>query len=114
MAPTTPKDLKLVRIEVEPLEGKGSDLFHVSVRVNGQISQILRQYKIKMGILDRIESIELEMERMQKNKATEHHRGMLKAQLAKLRAEVIESQTKTKGGGSGFDVAKTGPATVAM
>ena len=39
----------------------------------------------KMGITERIQDIEAEMARTQKNKATEGHLGRLKAQLAKLR-----------------------------
>jgi ribosome-interacting GTPase 1 len=39
-----------------------------------------------MGILEKIKEIEKEMERTQKNKATEHHFGMMKARLAKLRS----------------------------
>jgi len=37
----------------------------------------------------KIEEIEAEMARTQKNKATEFHIGTLKAKLAKLRAELI-------------------------
>ncbi len=34
-----------------------------------------------MGILEKIKDIEQEMERTQKNKATEHHFGLMKARL---------------------------------
>jgi len=64
-------------------------------------------------ILQKIAEIESEMARTQKNKATSHHLGSLKAKLAKLRRELIEP----KGGGAakpgdGFDVAKTGDARI--
>lgn len=64
-------------------------------------------------ILQKIAEIESEMARTQKNKATSHHLGTLKAKLAKLRRELIEP----KGGGAakpgeGFDVAKTGDARI--
>lgn len=36
-----------------------------------------------MGISDKIAEIEAEMARTQKNKATEHHLGSLKAKLGK-------------------------------
>ncbi|VDK55613.1 unnamed protein product [Cylicostephanus goldi] len=65
-----------------------------------------------MSILQKIQDIEDEMARTQKNKATNAHLGMLKAKLAKLRQELI---TPKGGGGStgeGFDVAKTGDARV--
>lgn len=38
-----------------------------------------------MGILERIQDIEKEIARTQKNKATEYHLGLLKAKLAKYR-----------------------------
>ena len=52
------------------------------------------------------------MNKTQKNKATAKHIGLLKAQLAKLRRELIEP--KSGGGPSimGFEVAKTGDARV--
>lgn len=43
---------------------------------------------VKMGILEKIKEIELEMTRTQKNKATEYHLGQLKAKLAKLRTQL--------------------------
>jgi uncharacterized protein len=66
-----------------------------------------------MGILEKIKDIEKEMERTQKNKATEHHLGMLKAKLAKLRSELLEPPKKGPKG-EGFDVIKHGHARVAM
>uniref|UniRef100_A0A8D3E914 Developmentally regulated GTP binding protein 1 n=1 Tax=Scophthalmus maximus TaxID=52904 RepID=A0A8D3E914_SCOMX len=49
-----------------------------------------------MSILAKIAEIESEMARTQRNKATAHHLGLLKARLAKLRRELI-----TPKGGSG-------------
>ena len=49
----------------------------------------------------------------QKNKATSYHLGQLKAKLAKLRRELIAPpSTGGGGGGVGFDVARTGIASV--
>lgn len=49
----------------------------------------------------------------QKNKATSYHLGLLKAKLAKLRRELISPQGGGGGGGGiGFDVARTGIASV--
>ena len=42
-----------------------------------------------MGVAAKIAEIEAEMARTQKNKATEHHFGVLKAKLAKLRKTAI-------------------------
>jgi small GTP-binding protein len=67
-----------------------------------------------MGILDRIKDIEIEMARTQKNKATMSHLCRLKAQLAKLRTELLEGQTSSGGKGEGFEVSKTGDARVAL
>jgi ribosome-interacting GTPase 1 len=38
-----------------------------------------------MGIIEKIQEIEREIARTQKNKATEYHLGLLKAKLAKYR-----------------------------
>lgn len=38
-----------------------------------------------MGILEKIQDIEREIAKTQKNKATEYHLGLLKAKLAKYR-----------------------------
>ena len=67
----------------------------------------------KMSIVQKIADIEAEMNRTQKNKATSHHLGLLKAKLAKLRRELIEPKGGSGGGaGEGFDVARTGDARV--
>ncbi|VDL79296.1 unnamed protein product [Nippostrongylus brasiliensis] len=65
-----------------------------------------------MSILQKIQDIEDEMARTQKNKATNAHLGMLKAKLAKLRQELITPKGGGGGGGEGFDVAKTGDARI--
>lgn len=62
---------------------------------------------------EQIRAIEEEILRTQKNKATEHHIGKLKAKLARLRAELEKSRSR-KGGGYGFQVKKEGDATVAL
>ena len=66
-----------------------------------------------MGIVDRIKDIEYEMSRTQKNKATNSHLMRLKAQLAKLRRELLAPPKKSKTG-EGFDVEKNGNARVAL
>ena len=65
--------------------------------------------------LDRINEIELEMSRTQKNKATAHHLGLLKAKMARLKRELIDGVTK-KGGAKeeGFDVQKTGDCRIGL
>ncbi|GAA5952857.1 hypothetical protein JCM8115_002368 [Rhodotorula mucilaginosa] len=62
-----------------------------------------------MGVLEKIRDIEAEMARTQKNKATEYHLGLLKAKLARYRAELLEgSSGGSSKAGAGFDVAKAG------
>jgi len=61
----------------------------------------------------KIKEIEEEILKTQKNKATEHHIGKLKAKLAKLREELKEKKSG-KGGGKGFSIKKSGDATVGM
>ncbi|GJE84434.1 developmentally regulated GTP binding protein 1 [Phanerochaete sordida] len=66
-----------------------------------------------MTTVQKIKEIEDEMARTQKNKATSYHLGQLKAKLAKLRRELIgPSGGGGGGGGLGFDVARTGIASV--
>src|SRR3989337_1226834 len=67
-----------------------------------------------MGIQEKIKRIEDDLHRTQVNKKTEHHVGLLRAKLAKLRREAEEA--KSHGGASslGFDVKKSGDATVVL
>lgn len=54
-----------------------------------------------------------QMAKTQKNKATSFHLGQLKAKLAKLKRELLTpSGGGGGGGGAGFDVARTGVASV--
>lgn len=87
-----------------------------------------------MGILEKIQEIEREISKTQKNKATEYHLGLLKAKLAKYRvricfefllvinltsfpflfqAELLEPSKKGEKG-EGFDVLKSGDARVSL
>lgn len=64
--------------------------------------------------LAKIAEIEAEMNRTQKNKATEGHLGLLKAKLAKLKREVMEGPKSSGGGMEGFDVKASGDARVGL
>ena len=67
-----------------------------------------------MGIPEKIKSIEEEIRKTQVNKATEHHVGILKAKVAKLKLEQeIRSSSKSKSTG-GYNVRRSGDATVAL
>jgi len=70
--------------------------------------------QLAMGILEKISEIEKEIARTQKNKATEYHLGVLKAKLAKYRAQLLEPSKKAGEKGEGFDVLKSGDARVAL
>ena len=66
-----------------------------------------------MGVPEKIKAIQDEIGRTQLNKATEHHIGLLKAKIAKLKREQEAIQTKKSAKKSdGFDVKRTGDATV--
>ena len=66
-----------------------------------------------MGIPEKIKSIQDEMAKTQINKATEHHIGLLKAKIAKLKREQEADITKKSGmKQDGFDVRRSGDATV--
>ncbi len=59
-----------------------------------------------MGIPEKIKKIEDDIHRTQVNKKTEHHVGLLKAKLAKLRREQEEQQSRGGGSSIGYDVKK--------
>lgn len=67
-------------------------------------------------IEEQIKAIQTEIDKTQKNKATEHHVGRLKAKIAKLKMarEKADAHAKASGGGKGFEVKKSGDATVAL
>ena len=66
-----------------------------------------------MGIPEKIKAIQDEIHRTQLNKATEHHIGLLKAKIAKLKREQESDAIKKSSKKSdGFDVKRTGDATV--
>ena len=61
-----------------------------------------------MGIPEKIKAIQDEIGRTQLNKATEHHIGLLKAKIAKLKREQEAVQTKKSSKKSeGFDVRRS-------
>mmetsp|Transcript_12688 Transcript_12688/g.19028 ORF Transcript_12688/g.19028 Transcript_12688/m.19028 type:complete len:377 (-) Transcript_12688:34-1164(-) len=66
----------------------------------------------------KIDVIEAEMARTQKNKATNYHLGTLKAKLAKLRSELVNGPggkaAGTKNSERGFDVSKSGDTRVGL
>ncbi|HSB46744.1 MAG TPA: GTP-binding protein [Candidatus Bilamarchaeum sp.] len=66
-----------------------------------------------MGMQEKLKELEDELARTQKNKATEYHIGIIKSKIAQLRRELI-SPKKHGASAGGFDVRKSGDATVAM
>lgn len=55
------------------------------------------------------------MARTQKNKATEHHLGLLKGKLARYRQQLLVDEAGSSGGGgTGFEVAKSGDARAVL
>ncbi len=65
------------------------------------------------SIEEQIKAIEEEIFNTQKNKATEHHIGKLKAKLARLRGD-LEKRKSQGGPGVGFSLKKSGDATVGI
>ncbi len=65
-----------------------------------------------MNIEDKIKAIEEELRKTPYNKATEHHIGILKAKLARLREEA--QKKGAKGRIEGYAVRKTGDATIVL
>ena len=67
-------------------------------------------------IKDQIAEIQAEIDKTQKNKATMHHLGKLKAKVAALKRKMEATQAHAKSGGpaAGFEVKKSGDASVAL
>jgi small GTP-binding protein len=66
-----------------------------------------------MGLQEKLKELEDELARTQKNKATEYHIGIIKSKIAQIRRELL-SPRKHGASAGGFDVKKSGDATVAM
>ena len=69
-----------------------------------------------MGIPEKIKAIEEEMARTPVNKGTERHLGVLKAKIARLKAQMEFNAVKkaAAGGGDGYTVKKDGDATIVL
>lgn len=67
-----------------------------------------------VGVPEKIKQIEDDIHRTQVNKKTEHHIGLLRAKLARLRDELEEQRTRKSGSRTGYDVKKSGDATVVL
>lgn len=67
-----------------------------------------------MGLPEKIKQIEEDLQRTQVNKKTEHHVGLLRAKLARLRAEQEAQRSRRTGSREGFGVKKSGDATVVL
>jgi small GTP-binding protein len=65
-------------------------------------------------IEEQIKALEEEIFNTQKNKATEHHLGKLKAKIAKLKAQLDLQRIKGGGVGKRYYIKKSGDATVAL
>ena len=66
----------------------------------------------------KIDELEAEMARTQKNKATNYHLGTLKAKIAKLKSELIHGSggksAGSKDAGRGFDVKVSGDTRIGL
>jgi small GTP-binding protein len=67
-----------------------------------------------MGLPEKIKRIEDDLHKTQVNKKTEHHVGLLRAKLSKLKGELEEQQARRSGSREGYDVKKSGDATVVL
>lgn len=68
-----------------------------------------------VSITEKIQQIQDEMARTQKNKATNYHIGLLKGKLARYRQQLLEPAPGSQGSsGQGFEVTKSGDARVAL
>jgi hypothetical protein len=70
------------------------------------------------AINEKIATIEAEMRKTQKNKATNYHLGTLKAKIAKLKSELINGpggkSSGTQNAQRGFEVTKSGDTRIGL
>lgn len=67
-----------------------------------------------MTVEEQLKAIEEEIAKTQYNKATQGHIGKLKAKIARLKEEQEKRAAAGGGGGQGYDVKKSGMASVAL
>jgi small GTP-binding protein len=67
-----------------------------------------------LGIPEKIKKIEDDMHRTQVNKKTEHHIGLLRAKLSRLKQEQEDQRNRRSGSAIGYDVKKSGDGTVVL
>ena len=67
-----------------------------------------------MGVPERIKEIEDEIRRTQINKATNHHVGLLRAKISRLKQEQEEKSGRASKSTGGYSVRRSGDATVSI
>jgi len=68
---------------------------------------------VMVDYLQQIADFEEELKKTPYNKRTQHHVGLLKAKIARVK-EQQEKRSSSKGGGQGFNVRKSGDGTVVL
>jgi hypothetical protein len=104
----------IASVSIAPLRAEASDS-------SEQTSQILAGEGVSLlekgrGDWVKIKSLEDEITKTKSNKATQGHLGKLKAKIAALRERKDKAQahSKASGGGPGFEVKKSGDASVSL
>jgi len=101
---------------------KAFQKYLVFLSLSGFVAKVSIEYFLNEDMIcwgmasreNKIKALEEELRTTKYNKATQHHIGLVKAKLAKLKQEQVAKASVGKAAGIGYGLRKSGDATVAL